>query len=70
MNNFTFKNATKIIFGKETENTVGSEIKQYADKILFVYGGGSIKKSGLYDRVVKSLRENNIEYIELPGVKP
>jgi alcohol dehydrogenase len=70
MENFTFKNATKIIFGKGTENSVGAEVKQYADKVLFVSGGGSIKASGLYDRVVKSLNENDIEFIELFGVKP
>lgn len=70
MQNFTFKNATKIIFGRETEKTVGAEIKEYADKVLFVYGGGSIKKSGLYDKVVKSLNENDIKFVELAGVKP
>lgn len=70
MQNFTFKNATKIIFGRETEKTVGAEIKEYADRVLFVYGGGSIKKSGLYDKVVKSLNENDIEFVELAGVKP
>lgn len=70
MDNFTFKAPTKIIFGKDTENQVGNEVKQYSNKILFCYGGGSIKRSGLYDRVVKSLRENGVEYIELPGIKP
>jgi alcohol dehydrogenase len=70
MQNFTFKNGTKIIFGKGTENNVGTEVEKYADKVLFVSGGGSIKASGLYDRVVKSLKENHIEFIELFGVKP
>lgn len=70
MENFTFKNATKIIFGKETENLVGSEVKQYATKVLLCYGGGSIKRSGLYDSVVKSLNENGIDFVELSGVKP
>jgi alcohol dehydrogenase YqhD (iron-dependent ADH family) len=70
MNNFTFKNATKIIFGKDTENQVGSETKQYANKVLLCYGGGSIKKSGLYDRVLKSLKDNEIDFVELPGIKP
>ncbi|WP_238902058.1 iron-containing alcohol dehydrogenase [Clostridium sp. YIM B02506] len=70
MQNFTFKNDTKIIFGRETEDTVGAEIKKYADNVLFVYGGGSIKKSGLYDKVVNSLKENDIGFVELSGVKP
>lgn len=70
MRNFTFRNATRIIFGKGTENTVGEAILPYASKILLVYGGGSIKLSGLYDRVVESLRKSGIDFMELPGVKP
>jgi alcohol dehydrogenase len=70
MENFTFRNATKIIFGKNTENNLGTEVKAYANKVLFVSGGGSIKASGLYDRAIKSLKENNIEFVELFGVKP
>ncbi|MCI1945133.1 iron-containing alcohol dehydrogenase [Clostridium luticellarii] len=72
MENFIFKNATEIIFGRDTERFVGSKVKEYSKskKILFCYGGGSIKRSGLYDRVVKSLKENGIEFIELPGIKP
>jgi len=69
MENFVFINTTKIIFGKGAENQVGSELKGYK-KILLHYGGGSIKKSGLYDRVVKSLQEAGIEWVELGGVKP
>ena len=48
MENFIFQNPTKIIFGKGTENQVGKEVSQYSKKVLFHYGGGSIKKSGLY----------------------
>lgn len=70
MINFVFKNPTKIIFGKDTENSVGKETKVYSDKILLHYGGGSIKKSGLYDRVRKSLDEAGIEVFELAGVMP
>ncbi|MCH3965988.1 MAG: iron-containing alcohol dehydrogenase [Clostridium sp.] len=70
MENFTFKNATEIIFGRNTENLVGKKVREYTDKVLFCYGGGSIKRSGLYERVVNSLRENEIEFIELPGIKP
>lgn len=69
MENFVFANPTKIIFGKGTENQVGGEVSPHK-KILLHYGGGSIKKSGLYDRVVKSLKEAKVEWIELPGVKP
>lgn len=70
MDNFTFHNPTKIIFGKATENKVGTEVKKYSDKVLLCYGGGSIKNSGLFDRVINSLKENKIEYLELSGVKP
>ncbi|NLK87191.1 MAG: iron-containing alcohol dehydrogenase [Clostridiaceae bacterium] len=70
MNNFTFQNTTKIIFGKGTENTVGEETAKYSKKVLLHYGGGSIKKTGLYDRVTKSLKDAGVEYVELGGVKP
>jgi len=70
MDNFTFHNPTKIIFGKATENKVGAEVKRYSQKVLLCYGGGSIKRTGLYDRVINSLKGNNIEYFEISGVKP
>jgi alcohol dehydrogenase YqhD (iron-dependent ADH family) len=70
MNNFVFNNPTKIIFGKDTENKVGEEVVKYSKKILLVYGGGSIKRTGLYDRIISSLKESQIEFIELAGVKP
>jgi Iron-containing alcohol dehydrogenase. len=70
MENFDFVCPTKIIFGKETEIRVGEEVKKYSNKIMLIYGGGSIKRTGLYDKVINSLRENHIEYIELSGVKP
>lgn len=70
MDNFTFQNPTKIIFGKDAENKVGKEVKKYSKKILLHYGGGTIKTTGLYDRVVASLEKAGISYIELSGVKP
>lgn len=70
MENFTFKNDTKIIFGKGAENSAGKEILKYGKKVLLHYGGGSIKKSGLYDKVMKSLKESSITVFELGGVKP
>ena len=70
MDNFTFQNPTKIIFGKGTENQVGKEVCKYSKNILLHYGGGTIKKTGLYDRVVSSLKKADISYIELGGVKP
>ena len=70
MRNFNYKNGTELIFGKETENQVGSLVKNYASKILLHFGGGSIKKSGLYDKIIASLKKENIEVFELGGVKP
>lgn len=70
MDNFTFQNPTKIIFGKEAENKVGMEVSKYSKKILLHYGGGTIKTTGLYDRVVASLKKAGVSYVELAGVKP
>jgi alcohol dehydrogenase len=68
--NFIFQNATKIIFGKGTEAETGKETSRFARKVLLHYGGGSIRKSGLYDRVCRSLKDAGVEFIELAGVKP
>ena len=70
MENFRFHNSTEIIFGKETENSVGREIKKYADTVLLHYGGHTIKKIGLYDKVLRSLENEGIKYFELSGVQP
>ncbi len=71
MNNFAFQCGTKMIFGKDTEKLVGEELKkQGATRVLFVYGGKSIKKSGLYETVVKSMTDAGLYFEELPGVVP
>lgn len=70
MENFVFENRTKIIFGKGCENDVGTEVKKWDDKVLLHYGSQSIKKNGLYDRVVKSLKDAGIQVVELGGVQP
>lgn len=71
MINFDFISPTKIFFGKDRELEVGNIIASYNfKKVALVYGGGSIKKIGLYDKVVNSLNENNIEFIEISGVEP
>ncbi len=70
MNNFEFHTPTKIYFGKDTHYDVGKIIKDYGfNNILFHYGMSSIKKTGLYDEIVKSLNENGITFTELSGVK-
>lgn len=70
MQNFVFQSPTKFIFGKRTEHEIGKEVKKYTNKVLLHYGGGSIKRSGLYDRVIQSLQEEEIEIVELSGVQP
>ena len=70
MDNFTFHNPTKILFGRGMENEVGAEVARYSRRILLHFGGGSIKKSGLYDRVIASLKRAGVEWVELGGVKP
>ncbi len=71
MENFEFYVPTKIIFGKKTEEKIGEILKKdNIKKVLFVYGKESIKKIGLYDRVVNSLKNAGIEFIEHSGVKP
>lgn len=71
MNNFNFYSPTYFAFGKEKEMEVGSLIKKFGgSKVLLHYGGGSIKKNGLYDKIVESLNKENIEFVELGGVKP
>jgi alcohol dehydrogenase YqhD (iron-dependent ADH family) len=70
MLNFEYYCPTKIIFGKGKENEVGSIVKQYGKKILLHYGGGSVIRSGLLDRVKASLDKEKIEYVELGGVQP
>jgi len=68
MTNFEYCNKTKIIFGKGTENQIGKETVQYAKRILLHHSGGSTVRSGLIDKVKKSLKEAGIEWIELTGV--
>ncbi len=71
MENFTFCSPTNFVFGKGTEEKVGELCSKYgAKKILIVYGGGSVVRSGLLDRVKDSLTKAGLVYTELGGVKP
>ena len=70
MINFEYYNPARIIFGKGVENEVGKEVARYGKRILLHYGGGSIKRNGLYDRVVASLQAEGLFFIELGGVQP
>lgn len=71
MNNFTFYSPTYFVFGKGEENRAGNYVKRFGGtKVLIHYGGGSVIRSGLLDRVKKSLDECGISYVELGGVQP
>ncbi len=71
MRNFVFHNPTKIIFGKGTVGQIGDEIKKYGvEKVLLLYGRGSIKRNGVYDSITSSLERNGISWVEVSGVKP
>ena len=70
MRNFTYQASTKILFGKNRIIEVGQEILPYGNKILLAYGGGSIKKSGVYEKLVSILQASQIEFVELAGIQP
>ena len=71
MRNFVFHNPTKYIFGKGTIPKIGEEIKAFGvKKVLLVAGRGSIRKIGVYDTVVESLKEHGVEWVELWGIIP
>jgi len=69
MKNFVFHNPTKILFGKDTIPSIGSESAAFGKKALLVYGQGSIKKNTLYDQVTKSLEAAGVSIVEHPGVQ-
>ncbi|MBT2217325.1 iron-containing alcohol dehydrogenase [Virgibacillus dakarensis] len=70
MNNFTYYNPTKLIFGKGQLDALPVEVAKYGKKVLLVYGGGSIKRNGIYDNVINKLQEINADVYELAGVEP
>ncbi len=71
MNNFTFYSPTYFVFGRDEENNAGHYIKRFGGtKALIHYGSGSVVRSGLLQRVKDSLQKENIEFVELGGVKP
>ena len=70
LGNFTYSNPTRLHFGKEALAQLAAELHKYGPRILLTYGGGSIKRNGIYDAVVGVLKEAGKEIIELPGVMP
>lgn len=71
LNSFTFYSPTKVIFGKDAELNAAKEIKEFGGtKVIIVYGGGSVVRSGLLERITKQLDDEGIPYTTLGGVKP
>lgn len=70
MKTFQFYNPTRLIFGKGQVETLKTEVPKYGKRVLLVYGGGSIKRNGLYDQVIGLLNEIGAEVTELAGVEP
>lgn len=69
MNNFKFSQSTSIYFGKNSIENLKKELPKYGNKILLTYGGGSIKKNGIYETTTKILKELNITWYELNGIE-
>ena len=70
LGNFTYCNPTKLYFGKDALDGLNVELPKYGKNVLLIYGGGSIKKNGIYDRVVSVLKANGKEVFEDAGVMP
>ncbi len=70
MNNFSYYNCTRYVFGHGEYKNIGTLLRGKVSKLLLHYGGGSIKRSGLYDETVLALRTADIDFVELGGVKP
>ena len=70
LGNFSYHNPTKLYFGEDSLNSLKDELKNYGQNILLVYGGGSVKKSGLYDEIIAVLKECGKNVAEVSGVMP
>ena len=70
LGNFTYCNPTKLYFGKDALDGLNKELPKYGKNVLLVYGGGSIKKNGIYDKVIAVLKENGKNVYEDSGVMP
>ena len=68
LGNFNYSNPTKLYFGDDAISFLGEELKNYGKKVMLTYGGGSIKKNGIYDEVIKALKDARKEVFEDPGV--
>lgn len=70
LGNFSYSNPTKLYFGEDSLDFLNEELPNYGNNVLLVYGGGSIKRTGLYDKIIKILKDNGKVVFEDAGVMP
>ncbi len=70
LGNFTYCNPTKLYFGENSLSNLSTELKKYGQNVVLIYGGGSIKKNGIYDEVMAILKEEGKNVAEIAGVMP
>lgn len=70
LENFTYCNPTKLYFGDDSLECLNEELSKYGQNVVLIYGGGSIKKNGIYDAVVEILKKNHKDVVEISGVMP
>lgn len=70
LGNFSYCNPTKLYFGDDSLRYLNAELPKYGDNVVLIYGGGSIKKNGIYDEVVQILKDNGKHVAEISGVMP
>lgn len=70
MNPFVYNIPTKVYFGENQLGNLGAELRKFGKRVLLTYGGGSIKRIGLYDKVMEELRKADMEVFELSGIEP
>lgn len=70
MNSFVYDIPVKVYFGENQLQHLGEELSKFGKRVLLTYGGGSIKKTGLYDTVISEIKKNGLEVFELSGIEP
>ena len=70
LGNFIYENPTKVFFGRGAVENLAEALKPYGSQVVLVYGGGSIKKNGIYDAVCRQLEAAGKDVTEIPGVMP
>lgn len=70
LGNFTYCNPTKLYFGEDSLEALNTELPKYGNNVVLIYGGGSVKRNGIYDAVMKILKEQKKNIAEIAGVMP